>query len=108
MAEARLVAKLAKEKGLATQMGTQIHAGENYRRVVEIIQSGAIGDVHEVHVWVGKAWGGGELPTETEKPPENLDWDLWLGPAPERPFAKGRYHPAQWAPLVAIRFGNAR
>ncbi len=49
--EARLVAKLAKEKGVATQMGTQIHAGENYRKVVEIIQSGAIGDVNEVHVW---------------------------------------------------------
>ena len=94
--EARLVAKLAKEKGLATQMGTQIHAGENYRKVVEIIQSGAIGDVTEVHVWVGKAWGGGELPTETDKAPENLDWNLWLGPAAERPFAKGRYHPAQW------------
>ncbi len=94
--EARLVARLAKEKGLATQMGTQIHAGENYRRVVEIIQSGAIGDVTEVHVWVGKAWGGGELPTQSDKAPESLDWDLWLGPAPERPYAKGRYHPAQW------------
>ncbi len=96
VSEARLVAKIAKEKGLATQMGTQIHAGENYRRVVEMLQSGAIGDVNEVHVWIGKAWGGGDLPTETEKAPEFLDWNLWLGPAPERPFAKGRYHPAQW------------
>ena len=48
--EARLVAQAAKAKGVATQMGTQIHAGSNYRRVVEIIQSGAIGDVKEVHV----------------------------------------------------------
>ncbi len=96
--EARLVAKLAKEKGVATQMGTQIHAGENYRRVVEIIQSGAIGDVTEVHVWVGKHWGGGELPTaeEISAPPEHLDWNLWLGPAAERPYALGRYHPANW------------
>lgn len=94
--EARAVAKLAKEKGLATQMGTQIHAGENYRKVVEIIQSGAIGDVTDVHVWVGKHWGGGELPTETSKAPDYLDWDLWLGPAKERPYAVGRYHPAQW------------
>ncbi|MCC6511443.1 MAG: Gfo/Idh/MocA family oxidoreductase [Pirellulaceae bacterium] len=104
--EARLVAKLAKEKGLATQMGTQIHAGENYRRVVEMIQSGAIGDVHEVHVWIGKAWGGGDLPTETEKAPEYLDWNLWLGPAAERPFAKGRYHPAQWRRWWAFGSGT--
>ena len=66
------------------------------RRVVEIIQSGAIGDVSEVHVWVSKSWGGGERPTEIQAPPPNLNWDLWLGPAPERPYAAGRYHPAQW------------
>ena len=96
--EARLVAEEAKKYGVATQLGTQIHATENYRRVVEIVQSGAIGDVTEVHVWVGKGWGGGELPKEGEisDPPKNLHWDLWLGPAPERPFAAGRYHPAQW------------
>lgn len=94
--EARIVAEAAAAKGLATQMGTQIHAESNYRRVVEIIRAGAIGDVNEVHVWVGKGWGGGELPTETEPPPANLHWDLWLGPAPVRPYAAGRYHPAQW------------
>ena len=59
--EARLIAQAAKAKGVATQMGTQIHAGANYRRVVEVIQSGAIGDVKEVHVWVGKGWGGGDV-----------------------------------------------
>ncbi|MEM8671442.1 MAG: Gfo/Idh/MocA family oxidoreductase [Planctomycetota bacterium] len=94
--EARIVAEAAKAKGIATQMGTQIHAGDNYRRVVEVIRSGAIGDVKEVHVWVGKGWGGGELPTKTQDPPANLNWDLWLGPAPYRPYAAGRYHPAQW------------
>ena len=96
--EARLIAEESKKYGVATQMGTQIHAGENYRRVVEIIQSGAIGDVTDVHVWVGKGWGGGELPKESEisEPPKTLNWDLWLGPAAERPFAAGRYHPAQW------------
>lgn len=94
--EARILAEAAREQGVATQLGTQIHASENYRRVVEIIQAGTIGDVTEVHVWVGKGWGGGERPTEAEKPPETLDWDLWLGPAPVRPFAAGRYHPAQW------------
>ena len=94
--EARLIAQAAAQAGVATQMGTQIHAEDNYRRVVEVIQSGAIGDVTEVHVWVGKAWGGGDRPEGGEAPPETLAWDLWLGPAPERPFVPGRYHPGQW------------
>lgn len=94
--EARIITAAAKAKGVATQMGTQIHAGDNYRRVVEIVQAGTIGDVTEVHVWVGKGWGGGERPEKGQQPPANLSWDLWLGPAPERPYAAGRYHPAQW------------
>jgi predicted dehydrogenase len=94
--EARLIAQAAKAKGVATQMGTQIHAGGNYRRVVEIIQAGVIGDVTDVHVWVGKGWGGGNRPEKVDPVPEYLNWDLWLGPAPERPFAQGRYHPAEW------------
>lgn len=96
VAEARLVAKLAKEHNVATQMGTQIHAEENYRRVVEVIRSGAIGSVNEVHCWVGKGWGGGDRPTGSDRVPANLKWDLWLGAAPERPFVTDRYHPGQW------------
>ncbi len=94
--EARIITEAAAEKGVATQLGTQIHAGDNYRRVVEIVQSGAIGDVTDVHVWVGKGWGITELTGIEETPPETLNWDLWLGAAPTRPFVKGRYHPAQW------------
>lgn len=94
--EARIIAAAAAEEGVATQMGTQIHAGDNYRRVVEVIQSGAIGDVTDVHVWVGKGWGITKLTGVAQAPPETLNWDLWLGPADERPFFKGRYHPAQW------------
>jgi predicted dehydrogenase len=96
VAEARLIAETAKEMGVATQMGTQIHAEANYRRCVEIIQGGVIGDVTEAHVWVNKAWGGGDLPKKADPVPKTLDWDMWLGPAPERPFAAGRYHPANW------------
>ena len=96
VSEARIIAEAAAKAGVATQMGTQIHAGNNYRRVVEVIQSGAIGDVTDVHVWVGKAWGITPLTGEESAPPEFLNWDLWLGPAPERPFVAGRYHPAQW------------
>jgi predicted dehydrogenase len=99
--EARLITEAAAEAGVATQMGTQIHATENYRRVVELVQAGAIGSVSEVHVWVGRAWGRQspeeakkhhdivtvlERPKENVIPPKRLDWDLWLGPAPERPF----------------------
>ena len=96
--EARLIAEEAKKHGVATQLGTQIHAEPNYRRVVEAIQSGVLGKITDVHVWVGKGWGGGELPTadQVTEPPKNLDWDLWLGPAKERPYAPGRYHPANW------------
>jgi len=94
--EVRILTDAAREAGVVTQLGTQIHAKDNYRRVVELVQSGAIGDISQVYVWVGKGWGGGERPTETQQPPENLAWDLWLGPAPERPYAAGRYHPAQW------------
>ncbi len=94
--EARVIAEAAKKHGVATQLGTQIHATDNYRRVVEVIQSGAIGDVTDIHVWVGKGWGGGDRPVGGQTPPSTLSWDLWLGPAPERPFFPGRYHPAQW------------
>lgn len=94
--ETRVMAKIAAEKKLATQMGINIHAQDNYRRVVEVIQSGAIGPISEVIVWCGKAWGGGKLPEGTFPVPATLHWDLWIGPAKERPFAPGVYHPGQW------------
>ncbi len=79
----------ANKHRLATQMGTQMHATDNFRRVVELIQSGAIGPVREVHVWCGRrGLKDGERPKETPPVPEYLHWDLWLGPAPWRP-----YHP---------------
>ncbi|MFO0800752.1 MAG: Gfo/Idh/MocA family oxidoreductase [Gemmataceae bacterium] len=99
--EARLIRTEAAKTKLATQMGTQIHATDNYRRVVELVKAGAIGGVTEVHVWVGRAWGlqsaadakaNGDIvhvterPTEDVRPPADLDWDLWLGGAPARPF----------------------
>ena len=93
--EARSVAAAAKKAGKATQHGTQIHAGSNYRRVVELIESGAIGSVRECHVWVGKAWGGGERPSDRPELPRHLHWDLWLGPAPERPYHP-TYLPGNW------------
>ncbi|MDO4582656.1 MAG: Gfo/Idh/MocA family oxidoreductase [Planctomycetia bacterium] len=95
--ECRLMAEKAREKKVITQTGMQMHALENYRRVVEMIQSDAIGTVSEVHVWCGKGWGGNDVrPAETQEPPRNLHWDLWLGNAPQRPYHSQCYHPANW------------
>jgi len=93
--EVLTVQRVAREAKRATQMGTQIHAEANYRRVVELVQSGAIGAVREAHCWVGKNWGGGERPKETPPVPEYLDYDLWLGPAPGRPYHP-IYLPGNW------------
>jgi predicted dehydrogenase len=92
--EARTLANLAKENNLVTQMGTQIHSLDNYRRVVELVETGAIGSIREVHVWAGAAYTGGEFTTNTPAP-KNLDWNLWLGPAVERPYSEG-VHPFNW------------
>lgn len=94
--ETRKMAETARKKKLITQLGTQIHATANYRRVVELVQSGAIGTVREAHCWVGREWsGGGGRPTNSPPPPAELHWDLWLGPAPERPYDPA-YHPFNW------------
>jgi predicted dehydrogenase len=93
--EVRTMIEAAKKHKLATQMGTQIHAQANYRRVVELVESGAIGPVGEVHVWHPVAYGGGDRPKDTPPVPPELDWDLWLGPAPERPYHP-TYCPGAW------------
>ena len=82
----RQMQKLAREKKLATQMGTQIHAGDNYRRVVELVKSGAIGTIKRVDVWCGVVWGGTPATNDKVDVPKGLHWDLWLGPAPDRAF----------------------
>ena len=93
--EIRTMRRVAREKKLATQLGTQIHAEPNYRRVVELVQAGAIGAVHEAHVWFGGSYGGRDRPTDTPPVPPELDWDLWLGPAPIRPY-NPCYLPGAW------------
>jgi predicted dehydrogenase len=78
-----------------TQIGTQIHAGSNYRRVVELVQSGAIGAVEEVHVWVSASYGGMNAPVAGLPIPAELDYDLWLGPVLWRPYSPD-YVPFKW------------
>jgi predicted dehydrogenase len=106
--EARIIREAAATAGVATQMGTQIHAEDNYRRVVELVQAGAIGRIRECHVWVSRAWGWHateaeataardivfvqDRPAAADPIPSGFEWDLWLGPAPVRPF-NGLYVP---------------
>ena len=92
--EARTLRELAQKNKLVTQMGTQIHSGDNYRRVVELIESGAIGEIRDVHVWSNAVYTGAKFTTGAT-PPAHVDWDLWLGPAPQRPYSEG-VHPFQW------------
>lgn len=106
LAETRALRKLAAEKKVATQLGTQIHAGDNYRRVVEWIRSGAIGPVREVYCFMGRKTANGRgrsRPEDSPPAPEGFDWDLWLGPAPHRPHHPC-YYPGAWRGWWA--FGN--
>ncbi len=94
VSEARAVADAARSGGRVTQMGNQIHSGSNYRRVVEVIQSGAIGDVTEVHHWVDGSWDVRKRP-EPDPVPAHLDWEQWLGPVPFREYSD-QYVPFNW------------
>ncbi len=109
--EARLIAEAAKRANVATQMGTQMHARDNFRRVVELVRSGCIGPVREAHVWVSRAWGWQtpeearankdivsvqDRPREAMPVPAGLHWDLFLGPAPERPFHEVYWPGPKW------------
>ena len=93
--EARVVAELAAEKKLVTQMGNQHHAGDHYRRTVELVTSGAIGTVREVHVWCGKDTVVPPRSKNRPPVPGHFDWDLWLGPVSFRPYDPC-YAPTQW------------
>jgi hypothetical protein len=97
--EARLMTRVAKETGLVTQMGNNGHAGEGLRQIREWILAGAIGKVLEVHAWSdrpGKWWKQPvHRPIETPPVPPDLDWDLWIGAAPQRPY-NPVYHPTLW------------
>lgn len=83
---------------LATQTGNQGCSTEGFRRSFEVIQSGVLGEITEVHVWhPAHSWPNGvDRPTTSDAVPEGLDWDFWLGSAPKRPYCNGIYHPGKW------------
>lgn len=101
--EARALREAAKQNGVCTQMGNQGTALDGMRTSIEVLRSGAIGAIHEVHVWTdrpGSFWK--QAPDVVARPPSatppsHVHWDLWLGPAPERPYVGDKtYHPFAW------------
>ena len=99
IAECRALEKLAKSHPkLATQTGNQGCSTEGFRRSFEVIQSGLLGTITEVHVWhPGHAWPNGvDRPAKSDPVPEGLDWSFWLGKAPARPYNNEIYHPGKW------------
>jgi hypothetical protein len=96
--EARYLRKLAKDYKVVTQMGNQGSSEDGLRRAVEVVQAGVIGPVKQIHVWTNRPiWPQGITRPPGEDPvPANFKWDMWLGPAPERPFKQDVYHPFKW------------
>lgn len=97
--EARQMRLKAEHAGVITQMGNQIHSHVAYRTGTRLIREGAIGKVKEVHSWIGVQ--GRQYCNRTDRPdsapvPDHVDWDLWLGVAPERSYAPDVYHPFKW------------
>ncbi len=104
--ETRLVAEVAGETGVATQMGNQGTAEDGIRETIECLRSGAVGTVREIHCWVGAGRYGADLlgrPGPPQEVPEGLNWDLWLGPREWRDFHPA-YHPFSWRDFWP--FGN--
>ena len=104
--ETRILTQAARKFGVITQMGNQGHGGEGIRLICEWIWDGAIGDVREVHAWTNRpVWPQAMArPQDTPPIPETLDWDLWLGPAPQRPYHPA-YHPWDWRGWVDFGTG---
>lgn len=102
--EAREVARVAKETGLATQMGNQGHSTNGIRETVEHLQAGTIGEVREIHVWVpAKRWNPEfvSMPAGSTPMPAGLNWDLWIGPRAMRPY-HAAYFPVSWRDFWAF------
>jgi len=105
--EIRAITEAARAQGIATQLGNQGHSSDSIRQFVEMIHSGAIGAVREVHAWCSNSYrprGYTKRPDTTPEVPADLDWDLWLGPAPARPYHPV-YHPGKWRGWVDFGSG---
>jgi predicted dehydrogenase len=107
VSEARAMEKMAREKKLVTQMGIQVHSFYDYKLATLLIQSGIVGKVHTVRAWSPKNWGfDGPAPESADAVPTHLNWNLWLGTAPERPYKEGYYHPGNWRKILDFGCGT--
>ncbi|MEZ5070302.1 MAG: Gfo/Idh/MocA family oxidoreductase [Bacteroidales bacterium] len=107
ISEARKMAKMAGDRGLVSQMGIQVHSFYDYKLATLLIQSGIIGKVSRVRAWSPKNWGiDAAPPTGSDPVPGTLDWNLWLGTAPERKYKDGLYHPENWRKLLDYGCGT--
>ncbi|PZX50606.1 Gfo/Idh/MocA family protein [Algoriphagus chordae] len=107
VSEARAMNELAAKKNLVTQMGIQVHSFYDYKLATLLIQSGIIGKVHTVRAWSPKDWGyDGPEPEGSDPVPASLDWNLWQGTAPERPYKEGFYHPGNWRKVMDYGCGT--
>jgi len=106
VAEARALREIAKQQGVVTQMGNQGTATEAFRRAVELIQGGAIGAIKEIHVWDGGGGGPRKPPQGSQPVPDGLDWDVWLGPAADRPFHSDWLKWHGWRDFATGNAGN--
>ena len=105
--EARVMRQTALKHKVVTQMGNQGSAEYGLRRAVELVWSGTIGEVREAHVWFDGGNGPQKRPTDHPPVPESLSWDLWLGPASERPY-NPCYLPGDLAGLAGVRQRHRR
>ena len=108
VSEARRLKALAAETGVVTQMGNQGHSHPDGRRLLELVWAGALGPVHEAHIWTNRPLGYWKQaiprPTDTPPVPEGLNWDVWIGPAPMVPYHPV-YHPHDWRGWVDYGVG---
>ena len=104
--ESRELRAIARQQRVVTQMGNQGTATEAFRRAVELIQAGSLGEIKEVHVWDGGGTGPRTPPMGSEPVPTGLAWDLWLGPLADRPFHSEWYQWHGWRDFATGTVGN--
>lgn len=107
VAEARQLAKAARERGLVSQMGIQIHSSSEYQTAVALVHNGTIGKVKEVHAWSNKKWGDpAARPAQSDPVPAELDWNGWIGVGEQVGYIDKYYHPGNWRKRLAFGTGT--
>lgn len=107
VSESREMAAVAKDRKLVTQMGIQVHSFYDYVLATQLIRGGIVGKVSKVIAWSPKVWGyDGPAPVGSDPVPNDLNWELWQGDAPKRPYKEGYYHPGNWRKVLDYGCGT--